>query len=462
MLRSMRKHGSKWVLGFLVVIISVVFVFTFGFNNRGQADRTVAQVGSHKITAMEYQNAYNKTLDLYKQRTGGRLDEAQSSQLKQMVMNDLVDKYVLLKKADEMGISVSDKEFAETLAAVPLFNRNGKFDRQLYLQFLAYNNLDPKTFEEDQKQSMIISRLMSIIEDNTAAVGMDEKAAYDAYIKEKGQIKLSMAVFDPDQYKDKVTVDDKELAGLYENEKAAYRSENTFHLKYLVIDGKGSVRDDQAYMDLLKSKDLEAYGKSKGLQFVDLGTLKESELISRFGNLKIQDALKGLAKNDITLPLRATDRSYIFQMLDKVDGRPLEKSDALKVIRARVQGEKARTMAVGKAADAVKDRSLKFTKDTGFIQRNSVVVPGLGPIPAESAGIFALTKGQVFQKPVEVNGKFYVFAYADEKQPDKGEWEKDKDTFGRMYAAMAKNTYFAAFKEDLRRDAKVKIDWKEI
>ena len=39
MLRFMRKHGSKWVLGFLVVIIIVTFVFGFGFSRKGRATR---------------------------------------------------------------------------------------------------------------------------------------------------------------------------------------------------------------------------------------------------------------------------------------------------------------------------------------------------------------------------------------------------------------------------------------
>ena len=462
MLRSMRKHGSKWVLGFLVVIISVVFVFTFGFNNRGEADRTLAEVGSHRITAMEYQQAYNKAIDFYRQSSGGKFDEAQANQLKETVMNQLVDKYVLLKKAREMGIAVTDREFAEDLGAMGAFNRNGKFDRGLYLQFLANNNLDPKTFEEDQKQAMLISRVVSIIQDNGAASGMDEKGAYEAYLRAKGQVKLSYAVFDPDQYKDKIVVDDKELSDLYEKDKAVYRSENTFHLRYMVIDEKGSVRDDQAYMDLLKSKDLAAYGTSKGLDVVDLGTLKESDVLSRFSNLKIREALKGLGKGDITLPLRVEGRSYIFQVMDQDEGKPLEKAEALKIIRARVVAERSATMAEGKAEDAVRDKGMKFTRDTVFIQRNSASIPGIGVLPKESAGLLGLAKGQVFQRPVEVDGKFYVFAFADEKQPDKEQWDKDKAMFIQVYTAMARNAYFAAFKEDLRADMKVKIDWKDI
>ena len=460
MLRTMRKHGSKWVLGFLVVVISVVFVFTFGFNNKGQADRTLAEVGSHRITAMEYQDAYNKAANSYRTLYKDKFDESRMN-LKQTVMNGLVDKYLLLKKAREMGIAVSNREFTEKLTSSGVFNRDGRFDRQLYLDTLQRNNLDPKTFEEDQRQSMIIGRMVNIIQDNGAA-GVDEKAVYESYLKAKGEVKLSVAVFDPDQYRDKVTVDDRELTDLYEKEKDAYRSENTFHLKYMVIGEGSGVRDDQAYMDLLKSKDLAAYGKAKGLEVTDLGTVRESQVASRFGKLKIQDALKGLGKGDISLPIRDEGKSFIFQVVDREEGKPLEKGEAIKMIRARVAAEKARIMARMTAEDAIKDKGLKFTRDTGFLPRSSTAIPGIGPIPSQSAGLFALSKGQVFQSPVEIGGKYYVFADVDEKQPDKEQWEKDKDMYGRIYGAMTRDAFFAAFKEDLRKNTKVKIDWKDI
>ena len=236
-----------------------MFVFTFGFNKGGQADKTLAEVGSHKISAMEYREAYSKALAHFADKS----DEGQMK-LKEMVMNELVDKYVLLEKAREMGIGVSDREFAENLAGAGIFNTNGKFDRRLYLEFLKRNNLDLKTFEEGQRQAMTIGRMMSIIQDNSVA-GMDEKAAYENYLREKGQVKLFVAAFNPNDFKDKVNIDEKEMADLYEREKGALRSDNTIDLTYMVIDDKSGVRDDQAYMDLLKSKDLAAYAKSKVL-----------------------------------------------------------------------------------------------------------------------------------------------------------------------------------------------------
>ena len=46
MLRFMRKHASRWVLGVLLVIIIVTFVFGFGFsrNERDEECRSRGQL----------------------------------------------------------------------------------------------------------------------------------------------------------------------------------------------------------------------------------------------------------------------------------------------------------------------------------------------------------------------------------------------------------------------------------
>ena len=459
MLRSMRKHGSKWVLGFLVVVISVVFVFTFGFSNKLRGDKIVAEVGPIKISASEYRDAYIQTSNMYRNLYRDKFDE-KAMGLREMVMNQLVDRYVLLKKAEDLGLSVSDKEFMDGLAQMGMIDKNGQFDRDLYMEFLRRRNLEPKTFESSQKQAMAIAKLVNIIEDNGTMV--DEKAAYNSYLREKGQVRLSWAVFDQDQYRDKVTVDDKDLESLYEKEKGMLRTENILHLKYVVIDEKSGLRDDRVYMDLLKSKDLSAYGKSKGLEVVDLGAQKESDIVSKFGKLKIQDVLKGMGRGDISLPVREAEKSFIFQIVDREEGKPLEKADAMRILRQRLINEKAKLMARLTAEDAAKGKGASFTKDAEFLPRSATAIPGLGEIPKEGLAILGLSKGQTFQTPVEINGRFYVFACTDEKQPENDQWEKDKETYRGIYAAMAREAYLMAFKEDLKKTLKVRINWEDI
>ena len=460
MLRFMRKHASRWLLGVICAVIAIVFVFTFGFS-KGGPERTVARVGPYKISAAEYDQAYRRVEAFYRNLYKDKFDEETRSQLKlkEETMNQLIDKYLFLKAADDMGIRVSDREFKAYLLSIDVFKRNGAFSQEAYAEFLRRNNLDPKTFEERERQVMTIDRVMRVIGDNGVRVG--ENAAHDAYLKEKGQVKLAAAVFDPASYKDKVDIDGKEVDSIYEREKAAYRSENAYHLRYMLISDKSGVKDDQAYMELLKTKDIAAYGRSKGIEVTDLGVLKESELIARFAALKPQNWLKSLGKGEVSLPMREGDRSFIFQMMDREEGKPLTKEAAVRAIRERIAADKAKVMARVKAEDAIKAKDAKFGKDTVFIPRNVMIIPGFGQLPKDDAGVLALSKGGIYSKPVSIGGKYYVFKCTDEKQPDNAQWEKDKETYKRIYEAMVKDNFLESFKDGMKKSVKIKIDLSE-
>ena len=460
MLRFMRKHASRWVLGVICAVIAVVFVFTFGFKQGGY-DKTVAQVGPYRVSAAEYYQTRTRMEKLYRNTYGDKFEEAMGGEqrLKEMAIGQLTDKYLFLKKAADMGLKVTNREFLEFLSRAEAFKRNGAFSQQAYEEILRRNNLDPKTFEDEQRQSMLIEKMMRIILDNGPSV--DEKTVHDAYLKEKGEVKLSEAVFDPAGYRDKAQIDEKELGTLYEREKDALRSENMYHLKYMAINEKSGVKDDEAYMELLKSKDMSAYGASKGIQVTDLGMLKESELAARFARLRPREWLKGLAKGEVSLPLRDEGGSYIFQMVDREDGKPLEKSEALKVIRARLVEEKAKTAARIAAQDAIKGGA-KFVKETDFLEKNNPVIPGIGQLPADAAGILTLSKGKTYDRPVEIGGKYYIFSCVDEKQPDDAQWQKEKENYTRAFEAMTRDVYLAAFKEEMKRTVKIRVYWNEI
>ncbi len=457
MLRAMRKHASRWVLGLLCGIITIAFVFTFGFK-QGGTEQTVAEVGPYKISAVEYHDLYNKTVEQYRALYRDKFDDEMKNELKlkDKVIDALVDRYLMLAQADRMGIRVTDREYSEYLSGMGVFNRDGKFDRDIFLEFLRRNNMDPKSFEQGQKREMVIGKLLAIVGDHSAQV--DENAAYQSYLKERGQIKLSVAVFDPAEFKDKVSVEEKDLDELYEKEKAAHKSENTYHLKYMLISEGSEVKDDQTYMDLLKSRDMSGYSRSKGIEVIDLGTMKESELNAKFGRLKIQERLKGMGKGDISLPVRDGGKSYIFQIVDRAEGKPYEKGEVLKIIKTRVIGEKAKAMARLRAEDAIKAKSVKFGKETPFMERNTPMIQGVGQVPKEHTALLGLSKGQTYDKPVEMNDRYYVFAVADEKQPGKEQWEKEKNAYMQFFFSMSQQATYTKFRDDLKKKIKVKID----
>ena len=75
MLRLMRKHARAWFMKVLLSVIILVFIFYFGsLRGRRQAE-TIALVDGKVIAYVEYQNEYQKLVDMYRQRFKGSLTD---------------------------------------------------------------------------------------------------------------------------------------------------------------------------------------------------------------------------------------------------------------------------------------------------------------------------------------------------------------------------------------------------
>ena len=458
MLKFMRKHATGYMIKAMFALIIIVFIF-WGVGSFRGGEKILAEVGPYKVSVAEYQQTYQRLLGLYRMIYRDQLDDKMMAELnlKEKALEQLEDRYLFLVKADALNLRVSDKELTEHLSSMEAFKRDGTFNKAVYMEVLKRNGIDPKAFEENEKQSLLVSKTMRILEDN--GVGYSEREVRDSYMKARGQVRLGYATFDPADYKDQVRVDEKEIETVYEKEKALYRSEPVYRLTYMVIDEKSPVKDDQAYMDLLKSKDVPAYAKSKGMEAVDLGTLKESEVVAKLSRLKTDAWLKGMGKGDISLPVREGTKSYIFQVLDKEEGKPLAKDDAARIIKARIVSERTKTLAKAKAEEAIKDKSVRHTRDTGMLARTSATIPTLGQIPKEDTDLLRLNpERKVYEKPVEIGGRYYVFSFLEEKQPDEAQWEKEKTGYAQAFVGKKRDEFLTAFRDEMKKQVKVTVN----
>jgi parvulin-like peptidyl-prolyl isomerase len=462
MLRFMRKYATGYLIKILFGLIIVVFIF-WGVGSFRDADRVVAEVGPYKVSATEYRESYNRLVNFYRMLFREKFDEGAVKELKlrERAMDDLVDQYLLLLQAKQLGLSVSDREFAERLARMGEFQTNGQFDEKKYLELLKRNGLDPKQFEESERRSMLTRKVASVLGD--IAASPSDAEAWGRYVKVRGRVNLGYVEFDPSDYKTKVNVTDKEISDIYEKEKDTYKSEPTYHLKEVVIEQKSGLKDDQVYLELLKSKDVEGYARQNGLQVVDLGTLKETAISKRLKDLKAEAMLKDLKKGEISLPVRDQGRSYIFLLVDKEEGKPLEKTAVLKEIEEKLKTQKAKQMAKATAEEAIAKNTVPAKKETGLVPRNITVFPNLGTLPKEHPDILSVSeKSPIYGKPVDMNGKYYVFIFKSEKMPDQAEWDKEKVAFKQSIAAQNREEMVKTLLEDLKKKEKVKIRWEEV
>lgn len=163
MLKAMREHAKFFYFLFVLIILSFIF---WGV---GPLDKptavSVAEIGSKKISVEEYWRAYENVRQAYREIYQGQLDEEieKKLNLRETVLNNLIEEKVLLISAPELGIKVADKELQEAIMNDQRFIRDGVFREDVYFRTLELNRLTPEMFEDSMRQQLILLKMRRLI-----------------------------------------------------------------------------------------------------------------------------------------------------------------------------------------------------------------------------------------------------------------------------------------------------------
>lgn len=163
MLKAMRKHAKFFYVLFFIVILSFVF---WGVGTVDKSTNVaVAEVEKEKVSLEEYWLAYDRVREFYRETLKeGFTDEVEKQlNLKQKVLDILIDEKVLLIAAKRAGITVSEKELEEAIMNDPNFMRDGKFNRDVYLRTLQLNRMTPQIYESLRKKELILTKMKRLI-----------------------------------------------------------------------------------------------------------------------------------------------------------------------------------------------------------------------------------------------------------------------------------------------------------
>lgn len=163
MLKAMRKHARFFYVLFFIVILSFIFWGVGTIDN--STNVAVAEVEKEKISLEEYWQAYDRVRDFYRETMKeGFTDEVEKRlNLKQEVLDSLINERVLLIAAKKAGISVSEKELEEAIINDPTFMRDGRFNRDVYLRTLQLNRMTPRLYESLRKRELLLSKMRRLI-----------------------------------------------------------------------------------------------------------------------------------------------------------------------------------------------------------------------------------------------------------------------------------------------------------
>jgi len=168
MIRLMRESAHKypWLLKSIMGILALAFVITMGWWGFGeQNSNAVASVGDLTISRDEFRRNYENTYRFYKDNIKGELKE---EEIKQAVIEGLVENKLWTLAAQDMGLRISPEELRDDIMRRPDFQRNGAFDPDLYRRLLAANRLTPPLFESLYSVELLSAKAKMVIRDSVA------------------------------------------------------------------------------------------------------------------------------------------------------------------------------------------------------------------------------------------------------------------------------------------------------
>jgi len=172
MLKAMRKHAKYFYVLFVIIIITFVFWGVGTVDKTGSVE-VIAEVGQHNITVEEYWKTYDRTFRFYKEVYKDAFNEKMQKDLKEKVLDSLIDEKVLLIASKEAGISVSDEELQDSISGERAFLKNGVFDRDVYVNRLRLNRITPEIFENMKRQELTYEKMRRLVELSADATAID-------------------------------------------------------------------------------------------------------------------------------------------------------------------------------------------------------------------------------------------------------------------------------------------------
>jgi peptidyl-prolyl cis-trans isomerase D len=231
--------SHKIIMSIILFLIAVPFAFfgiDFYFQGGDQAGQ-VAKVGGVPISGREFDLALQQRQEQLRQAMQGRAtpEMLNSPEVRQAVLNQLVDDRVTYQAAADAGVSVTASELQQVIASVPAFRENGgsgAFSRQMYEAALRSQGLSEAGFESMLRRDLILNRTRGAV---TGSAFVPATVLDRLYRLRGEQREISQVAFEPRDFASKVKIEPAEAQAYYDANQAQFRLPEKVKVEYTLL-----------------------------------------------------------------------------------------------------------------------------------------------------------------------------------------------------------------------------------
>lgn len=205
LLEQMRSSSDSTGMQVILVIVVLAFILVYA-TPQGDRSSIVAEVNNVRIMDTEYSREYQNAARVREQQLQKTLNEAERKQLQADVVDQLINRELLVQKADELGIEVSDYEVGRTIAST--FTEDGKYSKAQYERYLKMTQQAEGAFEEELRETLTVEKVQQLA---TLGVTLSDRALEDEYVKSNTKVELELVEIRPGRMQRDVEVTDADV-----------------------------------------------------------------------------------------------------------------------------------------------------------------------------------------------------------------------------------------------------------
>jgi peptidyl-prolyl cis-trans isomerase D len=228
------RNNKKFIQLVLALIIVPFALFGVDAYLSPPSGDNVATVGGTPISQGEFQQALREQQERLRPQLGSNVDPAvlESPELRQGVLQELINQRLLLLHAGKSKLGVSDTALVDFIVSVPALQENGKFSRERYEALVAAQGMSVEMFEAQVRQDMLVQQAMMPVA--SAAVGGRVPAGrwLAAQLEER---EIGEALLRTEQFAAESKPDAAAIKRYYEENRARFENPEQVRVEYLVL-----------------------------------------------------------------------------------------------------------------------------------------------------------------------------------------------------------------------------------
>ena len=238
MLQNMRNNMKGTVafmiVGFLAFIMAASLVDLSGTGYGTHYNSDIATVNGEVITERDLQIALGQERQRLQAQFGNSLpaEFLSDERLRGPVLESLVQRTVLLDKANNGSMTVSDSGLDKLITEMPEFQNNGRFDANLFVQNIRQIGYTPMSFRALLRDDVITNQLRNGLVSTAFVTDRELKqlVALSRQTRDFSWITLPLADL-PEQ----MTVSAEEIQSYYDENKSLYNTQEKISVEYIEL-----------------------------------------------------------------------------------------------------------------------------------------------------------------------------------------------------------------------------------